>query len=446
MIITKRAIPRRMVLRGVGSALALPLLDSMVPALTAMAKTPARTITRLGIVYVPHGVCPGTWVPATEGKGFAFTATLEPLAAFRDRMTVISGLTFRQPERLDPRLAAGVHSRASTRFLTGVHPGRGLTAGVSMDQIAARTLGQETQLASLELGLDSNESGGACKVGSCAYLGTIAWSGPVTPLPMEHDPRAAFERLFGDSETTDPAVRMLRMEEKRSILDSVNRKIAQIRGGLGPSDRLKLGEYLEAVRDVERRLQKAEEQSSRDLPSIAQPSAVPATYHEHAKLMFDMQVLAYQCDLTRVITFMLGRELSGRTYTEIGVPDSFHPLSHHRNDPEKLKRYAKINAYHASLFAYYLEKLQATADGDGSLLDHVMLLYGSGIQDGNQHNFDDLPIVLAGGGGRVQNGRHVRFPKGTPLANLHLTLLDKLGTPIDHLGDSTGRVELLSDV
>jgi hypothetical protein len=325
--------------------------------------------------------------------------------------------------------------------------GADLEAGISMDQLAAKEFAEHTQLASLELSLESSESG-TCDVGyACAYTNTISWRGPTTPLPMEHNPRAVFERLFGDTGSTDPTARLARIQSDRSLLDSLTEKISRIQRKLGPRDVAQLTEYLDAVRDVERRIRKAEEQNAQELPVVSQPIGVPSSFDEHAKLMFDLQVLAYQCDLTRVITFMMGREFSGRTYPEIGVPDAHHPTSHHQNDPEKLAKLTKINTYQAVQFAYYLEKLRSTSDGDGSLLDHMMIIYGAGMSDSNAHSPVNLPILLGGGGaGQLKGGRHVRYSRDTPLANLHVTLLDKLGTHVDRIADSSGVLEGLSDL
>jgi len=444
MIISKKTLPRRTVLKGLGASLALPLLDSMVPALSsahAQAVEPAR---RLGVVYVPNGMAMKAWTPATDGADFEMTRILSPLAAYRDRMLVISGLN-------GPQSNAGVHASASTRFLTGAIPARtesDLQASVSIDQLVAQRYGNETQLGSLELALDQNDVFGSCDIGfSCQYTSTIAWRDEFTPLPMETNPRLVFERLFGDIGTTDPAIRLRRIHKDQSLLDSVSERVAELNRKVGSGDRAKLDQYLDAVRDVERRIQMAEAQSSRELPEVVQPSGIPGTYEEHAKLMFDLQVLAYQTDLTRVITFMLGRELSGRTYAEIGVPDSHHPTSHHRDDPVLYEKVTKINEFHTSLFAYYLDKLDATPDGDGTLLDNVLLLYGAGMSDSNQHSNRALPLVVFGGGaGRIKGGRHIRYPEGTPIANLHLTMLDKLGLPLDRIANSTGPLDLLSDV
>lgn len=452
MIVTKKALPRRTVLRGLGTMLALPLLDSMVPALSALRDSAARPIRRFGVVYTPNGMVMRNWTPAAEGAAFELTPTLKPLEAFRDRLIVVTGLSSKPPANSPAGAAAGVHARASTRFLTHVIPKRSqgseISAGVSSDQIAAAELGKHTQLASLELALEGRDFAGSCDVGySCAYTNTISWRSASTPLPMENDPRAVFERLFGDGGTADPASRRARTQADRSILDSVTERIAHLGRRVGPTDRAKLGEYLDALRDVERRIQKAEEQNARELPvSLEQPDGVPASYEDHARLMFDLQVLAYQTDLTRVITFMIARELSGRSYPQIGVAESHHPISHHLNDPAKLGSLAKINAHHTSLFAYYLEKLRSTPDGDGSLLDHVMIVYGAGMADSNFHAPSGLPVLLAGGGaGALNGGRHIKYPLDTPLANLHLALLDALGVPsVQNMGDSSGRLAQLS--
>ena len=347
----------------------------------------------------------------------------------------------------------GDHVRAAATFLTGVHPkkteGPDIRAGVSMDQIAARELGKNTQLASLELCLDSNELIGACEAGySCAYANTLSWRNPTTPLPMENQPRAVFERLFGDSDNTTQAARLARIQEDRSILDSLLGEVGRLQKRLAPADRTKLTQYLDAIRDIERRIQKAEEQSAVDLPVMERPTGgIPSTFAEHARMMFDLQVLAYQCDLTRVTTFLMSREVSPRTYTEIGIPDPHHGLSHHQNNPSAMEKLATINHYHVQQLAYFLDKLRATPDGDGSLLDHMTILYGCGISDSNLHTHDNLPILVIGGGaGRTKGGRHVMCEKDTPLANLQLTLLNTLGVPVDNLGDSTGQLQLVPGV
>ena len=448
MILTRKAISRRAVLRGIGATVALPFLDAMVPSLYAAGTVAANPTNRLSVVYVPNGVMMPSWTPTAVGSAFEFSPILKSLEPFRNQMLVLSGLNSKPPA---PKLGEGngQHARASTRFLTDMPPkfatGSDLYAGISMDQILARQLGEKTQLASLELSLESTESAGACDPGfSCAYSSTISWRGPTTPLPMENNPRTVFERLFGDS-GTNPAAREARMEQQRSILDAVTGKVARLERRLGAGDRAKLNEYVEGVRDVERRIQNAEAQSVQALPDFAHPAGIPATFEEHAKLMFDLQVLALQSDMTRVMTFMIGREFSGRQYPEIGVPDAHHPISHHQGDAAKIASLTKINAYHVQMFAYYLDRLRATPDGDGSLLDHVTIIYGAGMSDSNAHDPLNLPIILAGGGGgRIKGGRHLRYPTDTPLANLHLTVMDGMGVHSDKLGDSTGTFDQLS--
>ncbi len=442
MIITKRSIPRRTVLRGLGASLALPLLDGMVPALASARNLVSRPARRFGVVYVPNGMAMKNWTPATTGAGFEASRILSGLSQHRDRMLVLTGLNA-VPSN------SGVHASAATRFLTGVTPARSestLNAGVSVDQLIARESSQDTQLGSLELALDPRDVSGSCDVGfSCMYTSTIAWRNKTTPLPMEPNPRAVFERLFGDAGTTDKAARLGQIKRERSILDSVTDKVATLTRQVGEGDRQKIDQYLEAVRDVERRIQKAEEQSDRELPEVPQPAGIPRVYEDHAKLMFDLQVLAYQTDLTRVITFMLGREISGRTYAEIGVPDSHHPTSHHRDNPLLYEKITKINEFHVSLLGYYLDKLQATPDGDGSLLDHMVLLYGAGMSDSNRHQSTGLPLLMVGGSSLFAGGRHLRYEDGAA-SNLLMTLLDKMGAPVEQMRNQAGAIELLSDV
>ena len=447
--ITRKHFSRRTLLRGLGTAMALPLLDSMVPAMRAAKNTAAASPVRLGFVYVPNGIIPAAWTPAAEGANFEFMRSMKALEPFRDRLLVMSGLAQINGRALGD--GAGDHARAGATWLTGAHPkkteGAGIHAGVSVDQVAARELGKNTQLASLEIGLDSPSLAGGCDSGySCAYTNTISWRGPTTPLPMEMNPRALFERLFGDGDSTDPVARMTALKEQGSILDYISGDIDRMETNLGVRDRSKLTEYLESIRDVERRIQKAEEQNaSMKMPVIERPAGVPADFEEHAKLMMDLQVIALQADLTRVITFMIGREGSNRSYRNIGVSDGHHSVTHHQNDPEKIEKVTKIDTYHAKLFAYYLDKLQSTRDGDGSLLDHSLILYGSSICDGNAHTHHDLPLVMAGG--QVKGGRHIKFPKETPMTNLLLTMLDKAKVPVpEKLGDSTGELQRLSEV
>ena len=442
MIITRRALSRRTVLKALGAAVPLPLLDAMVPAATALSRTAAAPRLRFGAVYVPNGVIPGQWFPAAGGAGFDFSPTLKPLEPFRDRLLVLSGLDSVPPPPPGERQYNN-HADASTRFLTDVTPSRHLRAGVSVDQLAARTLSADTMLPSLELALESVDSGTSCDFGrSCVYTGTIAWAGPSEPLPMEQDPSVVFARLFGDAAAGDGQARRAGMQRKGSILDSLLGEVSGLRNAVSSSDRARLGGYLESVRDVERRIQKALTENA-TLPRFDRPAGVPETFAEHARLMFDLQLLAYQADATRVTTFMIGREFSGRTYPEIGVPDAHHPISHHQRDPVRMEKCARVNHYHVSLFAEYVEKLRATPDGDGSLLDHVTILYGAGMSEGNGHVPRNLPLLLVGGGaGTLKGGRHVNYAEGTPLANMHLALLDKLGARVEVLGNSTGPVSL----
>ena len=440
MMIFKKAIPRRTFLRGVGATLALPLLDGMTAAFAA----PAQSATRFSTVYVPSGIMMDKWTPATEGANFELTPILEPLAPFRDRMLVLTGLDHKMADPFPGEGDVAPHDRAGGAYLTGTHPLREGKVDVSVDQVIAQEFGKHTQLSSLELNLDSGEVLGQCQMGwTCAYVHTLSWRSPTTPLPTESQPRAVFERLFGDSNSTDPKERRARMEKQHSILDSAREAANKLMGEIGASDRAKLAEYLDAVRDVERRIQTAEEQSGRELPKLDRPVGIPARVDEHAKLMIDLQVLAYQSDLTRVITFMFGREQADRTYREIGIPDAHHPLTHHQNDPTKIAKVIRINTFHVELFAYFLNRLQSTPDGDGSLLDRTMLLYGSGISDGNSHLHGNLPALLfAGGSNPIKGGRHLRYPKDTPMANLFVAMLDRLGMPQESFGDSTGKLEL----
>jgi hypothetical protein len=447
MTIFKKHIPRRTFLRSAGAAVALPLLDSMFPALAGPGDMAARSVTRLSFVYLPNGVIMQAFRPATEGTKFETTRILEPLAPFRDRYLVLSGLD--QKEGLaKPGEGGQDHSRASGSYLTGVHPkhtgGVDFQLGISVDQVAAKELGKKTQLASLEMSLESSEHVSSCEGLNCAYMNTISWRTATTPMPMEDQPRTVFERLFGDTDTTDSKQRLARVKQNRSLLDSLTAEASRFGSSLGPRDKAKIAEYLDAIRDVERRIQVAEEQASRQIPVLERPVGVPSTFMDYAKLMYDLQVLAYQSDLTRVITFMVGKEQSNRTYPEIGVPDAHHSLSHHRGDPTLIEQLTQINVHHMKAFAYFLEKLKATQDGDGSLLDHSMILYGAALSDGNLHQHVDLSVLLVGGGaGKLNGGRHIRYPKDTPMTNLYLTMLDKLGIPLDHLGDSNGELNLL---
>ena len=451
MIITKKHLPRRTMLRGLGAALALPLLDGMVPALSALGRTAASPIRRFGAVYVPNGMEMRQWTPAGDGAGFEFSRILKPVEPFRRHLNVLSGLA---DKPAIPREGEGVgdHARAAATWLTGVHvkktEGPDIRGGQSLDQLIAARVGRETQLSSLELALDSVEVLGACDQGySCAYVNTISWRTPTTPLPMENDPRAVFERLFGAADSTDSAARLARLREDRSVLDFVDAEAKALRRSLGAADGAKLAQYLDAVRDVERRVRTAERQADREMPVFEQPVGIPDTFEEHARLMYDLWVLAFQTDLTRVGTFMVGKEVSGRSYPEIGVPNGHHGVSHHQNDPQRLEALAKINTYHMQMFAYFLDRMQSTPDGDGSLLDHTLLLYGTGISDGNLHFHLDLPMLVAGGAaGRLKGGRHLQYRDDTPLTNLYLAVLDKLGMPVERFGDSTGRIDYLTEV
>ncbi len=449
MIIKKLSLPRRTFLRGAGAAVALPLLDAMVPALSAVTRTAASPVRRLGFVYIPNGAVMQQWTPAEVGSGFELSPILQPLAPYRDQLTVVSGLAHGQAEPLGD--GNGEHSRASSTWLNGVHPkqteGADVRAGITADQLAARHLGRDTPLPSLELAIDLDGLVGNCENGySCVYLNTVAWRSPTTPLPMENNPRVVFERLFGDGGTTEQ--RVAEMRRDRSILDSVTDDLATLEHRIGAGDRSRLDQYLDAIRALERRIQLAEVQSAdAELPALARPVGIPETFEGHVKLMFDLISLAYQADLTRVFTFMLGRELGGRTYPHLGVPDPHHGLSHHRSDPEKLDKLTRINTYHMGLFTHLLESLGSAPDGDGTVLDHSMVLYGGGLGDSNDHAHFDLPeLVVGGGSGRLKGGRHLQYPKDTPMNNLLVSMLDKAGLPADQFGDSTGRLKELVGV
>ena len=449
MMIFKKAIPRRTFLRGAGATLALPLLDGMMPAFARAAETGAKPPLRFSVVFVPNGRIMNSWTPLQEGAGFAMSPTLEPLAPFRDQLLVLSELATLPNEKLLRAaigLDAGPHATASGVFLTGVYPKPGGQAGISVDQIMAKELGQQTQLASLELSLESGETGeGGDGADSEAYLNTISWRSETTPLPAENNPRKVFERLFGESDSNDPAERLRRIREDRSILDVVTEQVSRLAQGLGASDRTKLNEYLTAIRDVERRIRLAEESKAPDLPEMERPAGMPSDYEEHAKLMFDLQVLAYQSDMTRVVTFAMAREKSERAYREIGLEEGHHALTHHGGHPGMIAKCAQLETYHSQQFAYFLDRMRSTPDGDGSLLDHSIILYGSSLSDGNAHSRRNLPLVLAGGaGGRIKGGRHVRYAKDTPLTNLFLTILEMTGVRVESFGDSTGKLDLLS--
>jgi hypothetical protein len=436
MIITKKAISRRAMLRGVGVSLALPWLDSMAPALSAAAKP----FNRFGVVYVPNGMIMENYLPAKDGPDYEMTPTLSALEPLREHFQILSGLNCTPT----PGRPGGAHAKATTRFLTDISPPTSetwLDAGISVDQILAQEIGKDSQLASLELAIESGETAGSCDTGyACAYTNTLSWTGPSSPLPTQNNPRLVFERLFGDSSSTDPKERLGRIRQQKSILDSVTQEVSHLEGGLPQSDRTKLAEYLDSVRGLERRIQNAEREN-RQVPRVDHPDGIPGNWEDHIKLMFDLMVLAYQSDLTRVITLMVGHEQSGMTYPQIGVPDAHHPITHHQHEPEKVAKTAKVNAYHVKMFSYLLAKLRDTSDGDGSLLDHLSLIYGAGIADSNAHATSNIPFVLAGrGAGNLKGGRHTNL-KGIPLANLHLTLMDQFGVSRDRIGDSTGRLD-----
>jgi hypothetical protein len=451
MVITRKAIDRRTMLRGTSAALALPLLDAMTPALAVEAARPIR----MGFFETPNGIMNlgNEFAPKAVGAlPEDLPVTLQPLAAFRDRMLVFSNLDNQQAAGLNFEVA-GDHPRACTAYLTGAHArmtsGADLKAGISADQIAAREFSKYTQVASLEVGMESAEMIGSCEAAySCAYYNTIAWRDEATPLPMENRPRAIFERLFGAAGTTDPKVLKILRDQDRSILDAVNEDVKRLRGKLGGADRGKIDQYTEAVRDVERRIQLAETQSKdRPLPALQSPAGgVPGVFSEYFKLMADMMVLAWQTDMTRVMTFQMGHEMSGRAYPELGFGDSHHSVTHHHGDPDKIAKTTKINIFHTKMLAYYLDKLRSTPDGDGSLLDHSMILYGAALSDANLHLYTDLPLLLvASSNVGIRGGRHLRFQQRTPMSNLLLTMLDKAGVPpVAKLGDSTGRLDIVS--
>jgi hypothetical protein len=438
-----------MVLRGLGATVALPVLDAMVPALTAQSKTAAAPVRRLGVFYVPNGMSMPYWFPKSEGPVRTLPPTLQSLEAFTDRVLLCGGLADEPANRVK---GGGDHARSAGTFLTGVAykntSGADVYGSISMDQVVAKELAKETQLASLELGIESNAMLGSCDGGaSCAYTNTVAWANETTPLPIENDPRAVFERLFGTSGSTDRGARLARIEQDRSILDFVSEQLGRLKQRLGPSDTVRVTEYLDSIRDVERRIQMAEAQNSRELPVVEQPIGIPTDYMEHAKLMMDMLALAYQTDLTRVSTFMLAKEVSGRSYPEIGVADSHHPVSHHQDEPAKLERLHKINAYHFQQFAYLVDKLSKLPEGDRTMLDHTLFLYGTGISDSNTHFHDDLPIALVGGqAAGIKGGRYIRYAKGTPITNLYVAMLDFMGVAVETFGDSTGKADRLTTV
>jgi hypothetical protein len=439
MFITKMSLPRRTVLRGLGATLALPWLEAMLPAFSRRGLAAAKPVHRFQAFYVPNGMAMEYWTPKGEGTAFELSPILEPLAPYRDQMLVLSGLKASWNY---------IHAGASGSFLTGTARGGKteieIIADVSMDQLLARHFASETQVASLEMSMDVPANAGACTGNlSCAYTHTLSWRSPTQPLPMEWNPRAVFERLFGDSGSTDRAAREMRLRQHKSILDSVTGKLATLKKDLGAQDQTKVNEYADAVRDVERRIQRAEEQHDIELPTIEQPQGAPPVFEDHLALMLDLQLLAFQSDLTRVISFMIAKEQSARPYPQIGVPEAHHPLSHHDNNPELIAHMSKINRYHAQLFSQYLAKLRATPDGDGSLLDHTTLLYGSGISNSTRHSGENLPLLVMGGGaGTHKGGRHIKYADKPSMANLLVTLMDKMNVPVERIGGSTGKLPL----
>src|SRR5213592_2407063 len=433
--LTAKSLSRRTVLRGLGATMALPFLEAMLP----VARAAARPAHRFQTFYVPNGMAMEYWLPKGEGTAFELSPILEPLAPYRNQMLVLSGIKTSWNY---------IHAGASGSFLTGTaRGGRNeieIIADVSIDQLLARHFASETQVASLELSMDAPANAGACTGNlSCVYTHTLSWRSATQPLPMEYNPRAVFERLFGDTGRTDWTTREARMRQHKSILDSVTEKLADLKRELGPQDQIKVNEYTDAIRDVERRIQRAEEQRDVDLPALEQPQGVPPVFEDHLALMLDLQLLAFQSDLTRVISFMIGKEQSARPYPQIGVPEAHHPLSHHDNVPELIAHMSKINRYHVELFSKYLAKLRATGDGDGSLLDHMMILYGAGISNSQRHAGDNLPILLIGGGaGTLKGGRHLVYKEKPSMADLLVTLMDKLDVPVEKVGGSTGKLNI----
>jgi len=445
--LTGKALPRRRFLQGAGAALGLPLLDAMTPALAQAAPRPKR----LGFIYMPNGVAMNFsginyWTPEGEGTDIELSPVLTPLAPYRDRLSVISGLAHHQADAHDDG-ANGDHTRSVASWLTGVHckrtEGADVENGISADQIAAQVLGRDTVLPSLELAIDLNFLSGQCENSySCLYLNTLAWRSPTAPLPTENNPRLVFERLFGNGGTTEQRVALAR--ENKSILDSVTQDFARLARTLGPSDRAQIDDYLAAVREVERRIEAVERLGvDAGLPALERPRGIPERFDEHVKLMYELQWLAFQADITRVVTFMLGRELNFRTYPEIGITEGHHGLSHHQDRPEQLEKLARLNTYQTDLFAWFLVKLAGTPEGDGTLLDHSLFLYGASLSNPNLHAHYNLPLTILGGSPRDHDhGRHLVFPAETPMTNLLLAMLDRVGVPVESLGDSTGRLDI----
>ena len=444
MFLTKKAIPRRTFLRSTQAALALPLLDAMIPAATAWAQTAAKPVPRLGFVFIPMGCDHSRWIPDGEGKLGQLPPILAPLTPVKDQLTVITNTRLLNAY-------PGTHDTSNSAFLSAASSKHTESSdyflGTTVDQVAAKQLGRDTQLASLQLAMDLNPLAGVCNNGyACVYQNCLSWSSPTTPLPSEAHPRVVFERLFGEG--GDAATRRAALHNRTSLLDSFTKDIAKLKQRVGVPDRVRLDQYLDSVRSVEQEIERAEKAvSDNKTPDLDRPVGVPTSFAAHAKLMFDLQILAFQADITRVVTFQLTREQSNRTYPEIGVGDPHHPTSHHGNDPEKVAKIAKINTHHVSLFSDFLQRMKATPDGEGSLLDHSVYLYGSGMGNPSLHDHENLPILVAGGAATgLKGGRHIRYKEGTNLANVHLTLLDRVGIHLDSFVDSTGKVEDLFDV
>ena len=443
--ITKRHLSRRTFLRGTGVTLALPLLESMVPARTALAQTAAAPKTRMGSIYIPHGATMDKWTPSGEGTAFEFSEILQPLEPFRDRVCVVSNLAHAPvaPWTGEDTGGAENHVRAAAVFLSGAHPVKKNEAhvGVTVDQVAALHVGQDTPLPSIELALEPLNLNCGDAGFTCAYRNTLSWKSATLPLPMENNPQLVFERLFGDGSTD--AQRLERRRQSQSLLDSIKGQVPSLEKDLPAGDRRRLRDYLDEVREIERRVQHFDSKLSADLDLPEAPAGIPADFEAHLKLMFDLQVLAYKAEITRISTLMLARENSNAVYQASGVREGFHNASHHSNERKNMDQFAVINRYHIGMLTYFLDKLRATPDGDGNLLDHSLILYGSSLSDGNEHNFDPLPVILAGGAsGQLRGGRHVKFAPHTPMSNLLLTMLDKLGARVDSIGDSTGRLEI----
>lgn len=450
-MITRKHLPRRTLLRAAGAAIGLPFLDAMTPAFAAPARSASKSPTRMAFVYVPNGIIMPDWTPDEEGAGFSFKRTMKPLEPFRDRVSVLTGLMQNGGRALGD--GPGDHARAASSFLTGCHPrktaGADIKIGVSVDQLAAQKIGQQSRFPSLELGLEDGRIVGSCDSGySCAYSNNLAWRNENSPLPPEINPRLVFERLFGTGDEVEDAASLARrLKFQKSVLDSVREETQTLQTSLGATDKRKLEEYLYSVREIEQRIAASEKDGRHFAPPMNKPEGAPVDYAEHARLMYDLMTVAFQMDATRVITFMMGREGSNRAYREINVSDGHHGLTHHRNNEEWIEKIRQINHYHVQQFAYWIEKLKRTPDGEGSLLDTSMIIYGSGLADGNRHTHHDLPVVLAGAAnGALKPGRHLRYKSETPMANLFLTMLDKMGVNVEKMGDSTGKLGYLSDV